>query len=137
MVKFFIERPVFASSIAIIMVLAGLICWAILPVAQFPDITPPQIPGHEWAGVVAKVGSEVTRWSGGERVTAPFVCACGSCSSCARGDQQVCERQTQPGFTHGGAFAERLDRDRPLFPQAPLEGEQSHRAPARVRPRRE
>src|SRR4051794_5856292 len=43
MVKFFIERPVFASSIAIIMVLAGLICWAILPVAQFPDITPPQV----------------------------------------------------------------------------------------------
>src|SRR5437764_3847329 len=43
MVKFFIERPVVASSIAIIMVLAGLICWAILPVAQFPDITPPQV----------------------------------------------------------------------------------------------
>ncbi|MEA2858598.1 MAG: hypothetical protein QOC72_637, partial [Methylobacteriaceae bacterium] len=43
MVKFFIERPVFASSIAIIMVLAGLICWSILPVAQFPDITPPQV----------------------------------------------------------------------------------------------
>src|SRR4051795_13451651 len=43
MVKFFIERPVFASSIAIIMVLAGMICWAILPVAQFPDITPPQV----------------------------------------------------------------------------------------------
>jgi hydrophobe/amphiphile efflux-1 (HAE1) family protein len=43
MVKFFIERPVFASSIAIIMVLAGLICWAILPVAQFPEITPPQV----------------------------------------------------------------------------------------------
>ncbi|MEA2841540.1 MAG: hypothetical protein QOF41_2870, partial [Methylobacteriaceae bacterium] len=43
MVRFFIERPVFASSIAIIMVLAGLICWSILPVAQFPDITPPQV----------------------------------------------------------------------------------------------
>jgi hydrophobe/amphiphile efflux-1 (HAE1) family protein len=43
MVRFFIERPVFASSIAIIMVLAGLICWGILPVAQFPDITPPQV----------------------------------------------------------------------------------------------
>src|SRR5437660_10138294 len=43
MVKFFIERPVFASSIAIIMVLAGLICWSILPVAQFPEITPPQV----------------------------------------------------------------------------------------------
>jgi D-arabinose 1-dehydrogenase-like Zn-dependent alcohol dehydrogenase len=72
------------------------------------DIVPPQIPGHEWAGVVVRVGENVTGWHGGERVTAPFVCGCGSCTWCARGDQQVCERQTQPGFTHGGAFAERV-----------------------------
>src|SRR6204780_5940911 len=43
MVRFFIERPIFASSIAIIMVLTGLICYQLLPVAQFPDITPPQV----------------------------------------------------------------------------------------------
>ncbi len=34
------------------------------------------------------------------------MCACGSCPSCAAGDQQVCERQTQPGFTHWGSFAQ-------------------------------
>ena len=73
-----------------------------------PDIVPPQIPGHEWAGVVVRVGDAVVNWRGGERVTAPFVLGCGTCEWCARGDQQVCERQTQPGFTHGGAFAERL-----------------------------
>src|SRR5580693_200568 len=43
MVGFFIQRPIFSSAIAIIMVLAGLICYALLPVAQFPDITPPQV----------------------------------------------------------------------------------------------
>jgi multidrug efflux pump subunit AcrB len=43
MVSFFIERPVFASTVAIIMVLAGLICLRLLPVSQFPEITPPQI----------------------------------------------------------------------------------------------
>ncbi|RQS72626.1 multidrug efflux RND transporter permease subunit [Burkholderia sp. Bp8963] len=43
MVDFFIERPVFASSIAIIMVLAGLIAWFSLPVERFPQITPPQV----------------------------------------------------------------------------------------------
>ena len=43
MVRFFIERPIFASAIAIIMVLTGLICYQLLPVAQFPDITPPQV----------------------------------------------------------------------------------------------
>ena len=43
MVGFFIERPIFASAIAIIMVLAGSICYFLLPVSQFPDITPPQV----------------------------------------------------------------------------------------------
>jgi hydrophobe/amphiphile efflux-1 (HAE1) family protein len=43
MVGFFIQRPIFASSIAIIMVLAGSICYFLLPVSQFPDITPPQV----------------------------------------------------------------------------------------------
>ena len=41
MVKFFIHRPIFASAIAVIMVLAGTICYFLLPVAQFPDVTPP------------------------------------------------------------------------------------------------
>lgn len=71
-----------------------------------PDVVLPHIPGHEFAGTVRAVGSLVRRWHGGERVTAPFVCACGSCAMCARGDQQVCERQSQPGFTHAGSFAE-------------------------------
>jgi HAE1 family hydrophobic/amphiphilic exporter-1 len=43
MVSFFIDRPIFASAIAIIMVMAGTICYFLLPVAQFPDITPPQV----------------------------------------------------------------------------------------------
>src|ERR1700742_2028462 len=43
MVGFFIHRPIFASSIAVIMVLAGAICYFLLPVSQFPDITPPQV----------------------------------------------------------------------------------------------
>ncbi|MGR6970483.1 zinc-dependent alcohol dehydrogenase family protein [Streptomyces cynarae] len=71
-----------------------------------PDVTLPHVPGHELAGVVEAVGAGVTRWRPGDRVTVPFVCACGSCPSCAAGDQQVCERQTQPGFTHWGSFAQ-------------------------------
>ena len=43
MVGFFIQRPIFASAIATIMVLAGAICYFLLPVSQFPDITPPQV----------------------------------------------------------------------------------------------
>jgi D-arabinose 1-dehydrogenase-like Zn-dependent alcohol dehydrogenase len=71
-----------------------------------PDITLPHVPGHELAGVVEAVGDRVSGWRPGDRVTVPFICACGSCPSCAAGDQQVCERQTQPGFHHWGSFAE-------------------------------
>ncbi len=72
-----------------------------------PDIRSfPHVPGHELAGRVVAVGSAVTRYRGGERVTTPFVCGCGDCVPCRRGDHQVCDRQTQPGFTHWGSFAE-------------------------------
>ncbi len=43
MISFFIRRPIFATSIAIIMVLTGLISFRFLPVSQFPDITPPEV----------------------------------------------------------------------------------------------
>ena len=43
MVAFFIERPIFASAIAVITVLAGGICYFLLPVSQFPKIAPPQV----------------------------------------------------------------------------------------------
>lgn len=69
-------------------------------------ITLPHVPGHELAGVVESVGADVVNRRPGDRVTVPFICACGRCAACARGAQQVCERQEQPGFTHWGSFAQ-------------------------------
>src|SRR5690554_2676341 len=66
----------------------------------------PHVPGHELAGVIHQVGEKVRDWHPGQRVTVPFVCACGTCPACEAGEPQVCERQTQPGFTHFGSFAE-------------------------------
>ena len=66
----------------------------------------PQVPGHEFAGVITEVGPEVTERRVGERVTAPFVCGCGRCAYCASGNAQVCPDQSQPGFTRPGSFAE-------------------------------
>ncbi|MFN3161445.1 MAG: zinc-dependent alcohol dehydrogenase family protein [Rubinisphaera brasiliensis] len=71
-----------------------------------PDVQLPHVPGHELAGTIEAVGSQVTRWQGGERVTLPFVCGCGHCPECAAGQQQVCNFQFQPGFTGWGSFAE-------------------------------
>jgi len=41
--KFFIEHPIFSSVISIVIVIAGLVSVAALPVAQFPDVVPPTV----------------------------------------------------------------------------------------------
>lgn len=71
-----------------------------------PDIQPPHVPGHEFAGIVEQMGAAVQTWKPGDRVTAPFVCGCGDCPQCRAGNAQICDHQTQPGFTHWGSFAE-------------------------------
>ena len=43
MVNFFIERPIFATVLAVLMLLIGGICVYILPVSQYPQITPAQV----------------------------------------------------------------------------------------------
>ena len=70
------------------------------------DIRLPHVPGHEFAGVIREVGKGVKNWKIGDRVTVPFVCACGVCPTCHSGNQQICDDQFQPGFTHWGSFAE-------------------------------
>lgn len=76
-----------------------------------PDIKLPHVPGHEFAGVITEVGADVKNFKLGDRVTLPFVCGCGECEQCLSGNHQVCDRQFQPGFTHWGAFAERVAVD--------------------------
>ncbi len=71
-----------------------------------PDIVLPHVPGHELAGIVVAVGETVRHWHVGDRVTVPFVSGCGRCPQCHSGNQQVCDFQFQPGFTHFGSFAE-------------------------------
>ncbi len=70
------------------------------------EIRLPHVPGHELAGIVVETGPGATRWEVGDRVTTPFVLACGQCRACVRGEGQVCEDQLQPGFTQWGSFAE-------------------------------
>lgn len=71
-----------------------------------PDITLPHVPGHELAGTINEVGKAIKNWQVGDRVTLPFVCGCGHCEQCHSGNEQVCDNQFQPGFTHWGSFAE-------------------------------
>ncbi|NNK87987.1 MAG: zinc-dependent alcohol dehydrogenase family protein [Flavobacteriaceae bacterium] len=76
-----------------------------------PDIRLPHVPGHEIAGRIIEMGSGVRRFKIGDRVTLPFVCGCGNCRECRSGNPQVCDHQSQPGFTHWGSFAEKVRID--------------------------
>src|ERR1700736_2792917 len=40
---FFIDRPIFASVLSIVLVLAGFVAWRTLPVEQYPNVTPPTV----------------------------------------------------------------------------------------------
>ena len=71
-----------------------------------PDIQLPHVPGHELAGVVEAVGSDVRQWQAGDRVTVPFCGGCGVCAQCTSGNQHICDNHFQPGFTAWGSFAE-------------------------------
>lgn len=64
--------------------------------------------GHEFAGVVSAVGSDVDCVHVGERVTAVETVTCGRCAPCHDGNPGLCVRPEFLGFSRPGAFAERL-----------------------------
>lgn len=53
----------------------------------------PMVPGHEIAGIVAAVGTDVTKFAVGDRVgVGCFVDSCGECEYCLRGEEQFCTK---------------------------------------------
>src|SRR5205814_6076009 len=64
-VNFFIDRPIFASVLAIVIVVAGAVAIPFLPIARFPEITPPHVvlaathPGASAVGVGASVTTPI------------------------------------------------------------------------------
>ncbi|HEX7099521.1 MAG TPA: zinc-dependent alcohol dehydrogenase family protein [Acidimicrobiia bacterium] len=72
--------------------------------APYPSL--PHVPGHEMVGTVVAVGSDVTKWAVGDRVTVPFSVGCGECGPCRQGWTNICDVNFTPGFTAWGSFAE-------------------------------
>ena len=72
---------------------------------------PPLVMGHEASGIVADVGSRVTAFSAGDRVTFDSMVSCGNCWYCRQGAANLCENRMVLGVSCGeyrryGAFAE-------------------------------
>jgi uncharacterized zinc-type alcohol dehydrogenase-like protein len=98
----------------------------------------PLVPGHEIAGVVSRVGADVTRFRPGDRVgVGCMVWSCRTCASCDGGEEQYCDRmvatyagmdrdgtRTQGGYSNritvDEAFVLRIPDALPLERAAPL-----------------
>jgi len=80
-------------------------------------VTPPLIPGHEFSGVVEKVGSEVKTIKVGDRVSADPNDMCGECYFCRNGREHFCRNHIGIGTTLDGAFAEYMTiREKQVYP---------------------
>ncbi len=69
-------------------------------------IKPPVTLGHEFCGVVEKVGEEVTAVRPGDFVSAEMHVNCGHCHQCRLGEAHICQNLKIIGIDQDGAFAE-------------------------------
>nr|WP_208427610.1 MULTISPECIES: alcohol dehydrogenase [Salinibacter] len=73
----------------------------------FPGLEYPRVPGHEVAGVVDAVGTDVTQWSEGDRVGVGWHGGhCFTCDACRTGDFVNCENGLVTGIHYDGGYAE-------------------------------
>src|SRR5580765_820000 len=73
----------------------------------WPGIQYPRVPGHEVAGRIDAVGSDVTQWTKGQRVGVGWHGGhCFVCDPCRRGDFAMCLKRTVTGIDFDGGYAD-------------------------------
>ncbi|WZL73203.1 alcohol dehydrogenase catalytic domain-containing protein [Clostridiaceae bacterium 35-E11] len=102
-----VNKPVIKEDEVLIKVISVGICGSDIPIlGGTRDVPFPMIPGHEFAGDIAEVGSKVNNFKVGDRVTAALVIGCGNCKFCVDGKESLCEELIETGIHVDGAFAE-------------------------------
>lgn len=102
-----IDEPVIQSDEVLVRVRASGICGTDVHILHGGFIaTYPNIPGHEFAGEIADVGSEVSAFKKGDRVVIDPNIYCGICPACKKNHQNQCYNLQAYGVTRPGGFEE-------------------------------
>src|SRR5271165_4937689 len=103
--------PAIGATDALVRVSAASICGTDLHIYGWDRwsqgrIKPPVTLGHEFCGLVEKVGSEVEALKAGDFVSAEMHLNCGHCHQCRVGEAHICQSLKIIGIDQDGAFAE-------------------------------
>ncbi len=106
-----VRIPEFGRTDVLVRVKVASVCGTDLHIYNWDPwaqhrIHPPLIPGHEFCGVVAAIGDEVTSVKEGDFVSAEMHVACGKCLQCRTGEAHICQNVKIIGVDANGAFAE-------------------------------
>lgn len=105
-----IQRPVPRADEVVLDVAGASICGSDLHIAQWHPMaqwtTTPVIMGHEFAGVIREIGSDVTDFAPGDAVFVESVIWCGVCPRCREGKTNVCDNRRLFGLHVPGGLAE-------------------------------
>jgi len=104
-----VDRPVPSDGEVLIKISACGVCHTELD--EIEGRTPPPklpvIPGHQVTGTVEKTGKRVSKLKAGDRVGVAWIfSACGSCSMCLKGDENLCPGFMATGRDADGGYAE-------------------------------
>ncbi len=104
------EMPTVGSKDVLIRVKACGVCGTDVHIYEgdkgAAEVTPPTILGHEFSGIVERVGEAVMDYRPGDRVCVDPNCYCGACTPCRSGVAHYCEHMVGYGTTVNGGFAE-------------------------------
>jgi threonine dehydrogenase-like Zn-dependent dehydrogenase len=107
-----VPKPVIAEDEILIQLVAASICGTDLRISRYGHFKLPsgqeRVLGHEIVGIVAEVGTEVSGFAVGERVTATPNIGCGRCEFCRQGLNNMCPDYEAFGVTIDGGFEEFL-----------------------------
>lgn len=103
-----VEEPRVSAGEVKIRVRACSMCGTDVKISRsgHPNMSPPQVMGHEIAGEITDVGEGVEGWAAGDRVQVIAAIPDGACEECRAGRMTVCPHQLSMGYQFPGGFAE-------------------------------